>query len=78
MSTDETPAALPVIRVERGRPTPEQLAALTVVLAAAAADHGPADGSTRLPRTMWTERSRFARPRPAVGAGGWRASSLPR
>ncbi|WP_238695347.1 acyl-CoA carboxylase epsilon subunit [Ornithinimicrobium flavum] len=64
----------PVIRVERGNPTPEQLAALTVVLAAATGEGAPAPA----PRTLWTARSRFARPRPAVGPGGWRASALPR
>ena len=67
-------ADTPVIRVERGNPTPEQLAALTAVLAAASAGGAP----TPAPRTLWTARSRFARPRPAVGPGGWRASALPR
>ena len=65
----------PVIRVERGNPTPEQLAALTVVLSAAGGEE--VEGKSRQ-RTLWTARSRFARPRPAVGPGGWRASSLPR
>ena len=65
-----------VIRIERGNPTPEQLAALTVVLAAAGGGAGDAEQPGR--RTLWTARSRFARPRPAVGPGGWRASALPR
>ena len=64
----------PVIRVERGNPTPQQVAALAVVLAAATGEGPP----TPAPRTLWTARSRFARPRPAVGPGGWRASALPR
>jgi hypothetical protein len=68
------PDPLPVIRVERGNPTPAQLAALAVVLTAASG------GQEQPPprRTLWTARSRFARPRPAVGPGGWRASALPR
>ena len=70
-----TPVEVPVIRVERGNPTPAQLAALTVVLAAAA---GGEEEATPRPRTLWTARSRYARPRPAVGPGGWRASALPR
>lgn len=74
MSTDET-IEPPVIRIERGNPTPEQLAALTLVLTAASGDDGAA---TPRPRTLWTARSRYARPRPAVGPGAWRASSLPR
>ncbi len=64
----------PALRVERGNPTPEQLAALIVVLTASGGD-----GGAPPPRpTLWTARSRFARPRPAVGPGGWRASALPR
>ncbi|MGD8199773.1 acyl-CoA carboxylase epsilon subunit [Ornithinimicrobium sp. W1679] len=71
------PAGTGVIRVERGNPTPEQVAALAVVLAAAGSgDGGSGDGPHR--RTLWTARSRFARPRPAVGPDGWRASALPR
>ncbi|GGK66881.1 acyl-CoA carboxylase epsilon subunit [Ornithinimicrobium pekingense] len=78
MSSDVSPAedapSLPTIRVERGNPTPQQLAALTVVLAAASGEPAPAPAR----RTLWTARSRFARPRPSVGPGGWRASALPR
>ncbi|GAA1181905.1 hypothetical protein GCM10009584_25090 [Ornithinimicrobium humiphilum] len=76
-SEESSPSApeLPVIRVERGNPTPAQLAALTVVLAAAS---GGEQAPPQQRRTLWTARSRFARPRPAVGPGGWRASALPR
>ena len=75
---DVTASERPVIRVERGNPTPEQLAALTVVLSAAGGDGDSAPEPAAARRTLWTARSRFARPRPAVGPGGWRASSLPR
>lgn len=68
------PHAPPVIRVVRGNPTPAQVAALAAVLAAAGGGPGPEQS----PRTLWTNRSRYARPRPAVGPGGWRASALPR
>ncbi|GAA5160886.1 acyl-CoA carboxylase subunit epsilon [Ornithinimicrobium tianjinense] len=85
MSTEETTGDVaqpepPVIRIERGNPTPEQLAALTVVLTAASGGSAGSagDGSAGSRRTLWTARSRFARPRPAVGPGGWRASALPR
>ena len=82
MSGQEAPDAVdaPVLRVVRGNPTPAQLAALTAVLAGLSGD-GDRSGrrvSGSRPRTLWTARSRFARPRPAVGPGGWRASSLPR
>ena len=78
MSAGRTPAddaaQAPVVRVERGNPSPEQLAALTVVLSAVSGGEPAAPPR----RTLWTARSRFARPRPAVGPGGWRASALPR
>ena len=67
----------PVILIERGNPTPEQLAALTVVLTAVSGGGSSTSADTSR-RTLWTARTRFARPRPAVGPGGWRASALPR
>lgn len=70
----DDPAAVPVIRVLGGNPTPAQLAALTAVLTAAGGD----SGAEPRPRTLWTNRSRYARPRPSVGPDGWRASALPR
>ncbi|OLT15278.1 hypothetical protein BJF80_10430 [Serinicoccus sp. CUA-874] len=82
MSGQETPDAVdaPVLRVVRGSPTPARLAALTAVLVGLSGDGDRSGqrGSGSRPRTLWTARSRFARPRPAVGPGGWRASSLPR
>lgn len=75
--TPQEPAAeqAPLIKVVRGRPGPQEIAALTLVLAAAAGGGGEPAPSQR---TLWTNRSRYARPRPAVGPGGWRASALPR
>lgn len=67
---------VPVIRVERGNPTPEQLAALTVVLTAATSGASPEQRAPR--RTPWTARPRCDRLGPVVGPGGWRASALPR
>lgn len=72
--TDPDPTAPPVIRVVRGNPSPAQLAALTVVLSAAGGSPEPEPPR----RSLWTNRARYARPRPAVGPGGWRASALPR
>lgn len=73
---DPTATPVPVLRVERGNPTAEQLAALATVLVAASSS---AEQSTApAPRTLWTARARFARPRPAVGPDGWRSSALPR
>ncbi|WP_299517789.1 acyl-CoA carboxylase subunit epsilon [uncultured Serinicoccus sp.] len=67
-----------LVRVVRGAPTPAQLAALTVVLSAAGGGGDTASERPGAPRTLWTARARFARPRPSVGPDGWRASALPR
>ena len=77
--TDTTPERneqARTIRIERGNPTPEQIAALTTVLAAASAS--PAAPAGAAARSLWSARARFARPRPAVGPDGWRSSTLPR
>ncbi|WP_151524459.1 acyl-CoA carboxylase subunit epsilon [Serinicoccus kebangsaanensis] len=76
MSAEATPEP-PVIRVVRGNPTPVQVAALVAVLAGGQGAAGQ-DGASTPSRTLWTARSRFARPRPSVGPDGWRASALPR
>jgi hypothetical protein len=72
--------AADALRVVRGTPTPEELAALVAVLAArpVAADSDGA-GAPR-PMSGWTERARYVRPgRQEFGArAGWRASALPR
>jgi hypothetical protein len=62
-------------RVVRGEPTDEELAALTVVLAAVAA---PSAEPPPLPRSAWNDPvARLRRPL-AVGPGAWRTSTWPR
>lgn len=65
----------PLLRVVRGDPTAEELAALVAVLAARAAG---APGARPARRTAWNDPARLVRepvhPRP----GGWRGSALPR
>jgi hypothetical protein len=60
----------PLVRVVRGAPTPEELAALVTVLAARSttADEDPRKTSM----TPWVRSAR-----PAAGPGSWRASALP-
>jgi hypothetical protein len=69
--------ARPVLRVVRGEPTSEELAALVTVLAAraaaAAAEPPPAE-----PESAWRDRSRYVRQTLPHGPGAWRASALPR
>jgi hypothetical protein len=65
----------PVLRVVRGEPTAEELAALVAVLGARAAGDG---GQGLSLRTAWNDPSRLVRTAVHVGPGGWRASALPR
>ncbi|SDG57209.1 acyl-CoA carboxylase subunit epsilon [Pseudonocardia oroxyli] len=76
MSEEQTPEERRALfRVVSGDPTPEELAALTVVLAAAASGGGePAPK----PRSLWGHPSAGVRRPLEVGPGAWRASVLPR
>ncbi len=71
------PPSRPLLSVVRGVPTPAELAAVVVVLAARAAAQtaGPA---TPQPRSQWAARERLMRPPLSAGPGAWRASALPR
>ncbi|WP_018333944.1 acyl-CoA carboxylase epsilon subunit [Actinomycetospora chiangmaiensis] len=73
---EEEAPARPVLRIVRGDPSPEELAALTAVLAAASGGGGaePEAG----PTSVWTERSALVRRPVHPGPGAWRASALPR
>jgi len=69
-STDEK---VPFLRVVKGDPTPEELAALVTVLASLG---GPAATTPR--RTPeWNAPRRLHRGPHPHGPGGWRASGLP-
>jgi hypothetical protein len=64
----------PLLRVVRGDPTPEELAALVAVIASLGS---PADGARR--RTPeWSAPHRRMRVHYSHGPGGWRSSALPR
>ncbi|WP_106849605.1 acyl-CoA carboxylase subunit epsilon [Blastococcus sp. Marseille-P5729] len=65
----------PFFVVESGNPTAEEIAALTVVLAAAASgDEQPAPA----PVSGWASPSRMMRSIGTAGFGGWRAEYQPR
>ncbi len=75
---DGDPATAPVpplLRIVRGDPTPEELAAVVAVMTAAAA--GGAAG-TKAPPGQWRSRGRNIRPSLARGPDAWRASGFPR
>jgi Acyl-CoA carboxylase epsilon subunit len=75
--TDATPAEPPppVLRVMRGAPTAEELAALIAVVAARAVGPGERTPHTR---SAWNDTSRLIGGPFRAGPGGWRRSSLPR
>lgn len=67
----------PLLRIVRGQPTELELAALTAVLASAAARTGarPQQGA---PRSAWANRAGLLRRPLPHGQGAWRSSVLPR
>jgi Acyl-CoA carboxylase epsilon subunit len=71
--TEET---RPFLRIVRGTPDDEELAALTVVLAGLAAADRPSEEPA--PRSRWADRSVLVRRPLPFGPGAWRASGLPR
>ncbi|MFL6178376.1 MAG: acyl-CoA carboxylase subunit epsilon [Actinomycetes bacterium] len=64
-----------VLRVDRGNPEPDEVAAVVAVIAARMAQ--VATGQ-RTKRSLWASRSRQVRPPLHPAPGAWRASSLPR
>ncbi|NJC71465.1 acyl-CoA carboxylase subunit epsilon [Planosporangium thailandense] len=74
---DRRPAATarPVALV-RGDATPEQLAAVMVVLVRAAESAKVKDPAARR-ASLWSERARLARRPSGPGPGAWRNSALP-
>ncbi len=76
MGAQERPAAQPpVLRIVRGEPTDEEVAALVTVVTALAARGG---ARAEPPRSQWRNRARNIRPAIGPGPGAWRASGLPR
>ena len=70
--SDET---RPFLRIVRGNPDDEEVAALTAVIAALAS--APAEPATPRRTSAWADRARLLRMPPYPGDGAWRASALP-
>jgi hypothetical protein len=65
------------IRVERGRPTPEELAAVVALVRARAAAPVPGEESVQ-PLNAWADPARtMPRPMPRPGPDAWRMSAWP-
>ncbi|HKE52297.1 MAG TPA: acyl-CoA carboxylase subunit epsilon [Actinomycetes bacterium] len=75
-ATDDR-AARPPLRVVRGDPTPDELAALVTVLAARAAAALAAGAGSDSVRSAWQDRARYLRTTLPHGTGAWRASAWP-
>jgi len=80
---DATPApdrsgasARPVLRIVKGDPTAEEIAALVAVLSARAAAVGGEEPPPR--RSEWAGHERRMRRPVHPSPGGWRASAFPR
>ena len=74
MASESDEPKAPFLRVVRGDPTPEELAALVAVLASA----GGAPEPQRKPTPAWSAHHRKVRVTPPHGPDGWRSSGLPR
>ncbi|ONI78497.1 hypothetical protein BWI15_01085 [Kribbella sp. ALI-6-A] len=74
-SRTESDAAAPILRVVKGDPSPEELAALVAVVSARAAAPAPAPDTQRASdwATYWRHAKRPLHP----GPGRWRASAHP-
>ncbi len=71
----EKSAVKPYLRVVRGDPTAEEIAALVAVLTARGRTSGPPPQRPR--RSTWSDPSRRVRRPLSHGPGAWRASALP-
>lgn len=67
----------PVLRIVRGEPTDEELAALTAVVMALPTSRSAAPDAGAQRRSAWSDRSALLRRMPHPGPNVWRASSLP-
>ena len=82
--TQRLEATATPVRLVRGIASPEELAALVAVLAAASIDggSGPTDrfplANGRFNQPPWGSPRRKMRTTPPHGPGGWRASTRPR
>lgn len=67
----------PLLRVVKGEPTPEELAALTAVVSARAAAASAAADKPARRRSQWSANHRRLSQPHRPGPGAWRAAALP-
>jgi hypothetical protein len=70
------PVETPFLRIVKGDPTPEEVAALVAVVSSLAAASAQQFSQERQPRPEWSARHRLVRRPLHHGPGAWRASGL--
>jgi hypothetical protein len=74
--SDQAPAEIPFLRIVKGDPTPEEVAALVAVVSSLAAGAAQQGSKKKQPLTEWSARHRLVRRPLHHGPGAWRASGL--
>ncbi len=72
---EETEAQQPLLRIVKGDPTPEEIAALVSVVSAMAAGAAEAAAKDKAPKPEWSAHHRKLRAPLRHGAGAWRHSA---
>ena len=75
--TNEPGDDRPALRIVKGEPTEQELAALVTVVAARTTGGVESEGEQQ-PRSAWGDPAHAVRPVPRHGPDGWRRSAFPR
>jgi hypothetical protein len=75
VSEHTPPTEPPLLRIVKGDPTPEEVAALVTVVSAMAAGVAEAAANQERPRSEWSAPHRRLRAPLRHGAGAWRANA---
>ena len=73
--TDQPEEQAPLLRVVKGDPTPEEVAALVSVVSAMSAAAAEAAAGEKRPKPEWSAHHRKLRAPHRHGAGAWRTSA---
>ena len=73
--TGDAEAEQPLLRIVKGDPTPEEIAALVSVVSAMAAGAAEAAAKDQAPKPEWSAHHRKLRAAHRHGAGAWRHSA---
>jgi acyl-CoA carboxylase epsilon subunit len=71
----EEPQEQPLLRIVKGDPTPEEVAALVAVVSAMSAGAAEAAAKDKGPKPEWSAHHRKLRATHRHGAGAWRNSA---